>query len=81
MVQGAKKVYTNFLSQALFEGQIFTAAKTSESGAGEVSPVMDEVAKLYKLFREAKFNHNPGIEAYEKLGENWLGNVQWVSGL
>ena len=42
---------------------------------------MDEVAKLYKLFREAKFNHNPGIEAYEKLGENWLGNVQWVSGL
>jgi hypothetical protein len=42
---------------------------------------MDEVAELYKLFREAKFNHNPGIEAYEKLGETWLGNVQWVSGL
>lgn len=67
----------------------FSAAAKSDSGSDDEEGqqeeeeddeggYMHEISKLRKKFQKAKFNHNPGKDAYKELGKKWLGNVQWV---
>jgi hypothetical protein len=50
---------------------------SAEQGQAQELARRDDIADLYKRFRQAKFNYNPGQDVYALLGKGRLGNVKW----
>lgn len=56
-----------------------TGENTSDADSKNVSPYEQELAELHGMFRKAQFGENPGKKAFNYMGKEWLGNIQWVS--